>query len=211
MARRIFGIKRRHLNAVVMAVALTFAALSGFSGISLLGSGGPAPAAIAPTPAAVNSNQPPANSAPTPAEPARVLYPVVKVVDGDTLDVTIASSTARIGLLGVSATESAGSGKTVECFGREAAAHLQDLLTGKQVALESDPTQADKDVHGRLLRYVYLADGQDVGRAMVSDGYAYEYTYDKPYARQSDYKAAEAAARSALLGLWSPKTCDGKK
>ncbi len=138
-------------------------------------------------------------------------YKIAKVVDGDTIDVELGGKTSRVRLLGINAPESVDPRKTVECFGREASAHLKDLLTGKDVALESDATQGDADKYDRLLRYVYLGDGADVGRSMIADGYAYEYTYDKPYKYQSDYKTAEAAAREAKRGLWAAETCNGKK
>ena len=45
----------------------------------------------------------------------------------------------------------------------------------------ADPTQADRDQYDRLLRYVQLPDGTDLGSTMISDGNADEYTYDVSY------------------------------
>ena len=44
---------------------------------------------------------------------------------------------------------------------------------------------------------------------MIKEGYAHEYTYNKPYKYQAEFKQAESYARENLLGLWSPDTCNG--
>jgi micrococcal nuclease len=76
--------------------------------------------------------------------------------------------------------------------------------------LVASPNREDRDKYGRLLRYVELPDGTDLNLKMIRDGYAYEYTVGTPYSRQDAYRAAEASARSANRGLWSPQTCDGR-
>jgi len=48
-----------------------------------------------------------------------------------------------------------------------------------------------------------------VNEAMVSDGFAHEYTYDQPYKYRAKFKAAERSAREAGRGLWSTSTCSG--
>ena len=52
---------------------------------------------------------------------------------------------------------------------------------GASAQLVADPTQADRDQYDRLLRYVQLPDGTDLGSTMISDGNADEYTYDVSY------------------------------
>jgi micrococcal nuclease len=42
---------------------------------------------------------------------------------------------------------------------------------------------------------------------MITDGFAFEYTYDLPYRYQQDFKAAENDARTKSRGLWSPDAC----
>jgi len=66
----------------------------------------------------------------------------------------------------------------VECFGREASAQAKQLLDGQAVSIEADPSQDTRDRYGRLLAYIWLADGQLANFELVADGYAYEYTYD---------------------------------
>ena len=122
----------------------------------------------------------------------RELYPVAKVVDGDTIDVIIAGTKERIRLLGINTPEVVDPRKPVQCYGKEASQQAHLVLDGKQVSLEADSTQGDSDKYGRLLRYVFLEDGSDFNEYMLSEGFAYEYTYNKPYKYQSEFRQAKA-------------------
>jgi micrococcal nuclease len=134
---------------------------------------------------------------------------VLKVVDGDTVHVEVGGVDETVRLLGIDTPESVDPRKDVECFGKEAGEHLKNLLAGKNVKLISDPTQPAVDKYDRWLRVLFSEDDTDINKQMVIDGYAYEYTYDKPPIRQSDYKAAELEAKKSLRGLWSEETCNG--
>jgi hypothetical protein len=81
------------------------------------------------------------------------------------------------------------------------------LLRVGIAALETDATQDERDRYGRLLAYVVLADGTTLNARMVEDGYAVEYTYERPYRHQSEFRAAEARARDQGLGLWGDNSC----
>ena len=142
-------------------------------------------------------------------ETDKKLYSVTHIVDGDTIDIDYNGETTRIRLIGVDTPETVDSRTTVQCFGQEASDYLKSTLTGKQVSIESDPTQSDRDKYGRLLRYVYLDGKEDVGLSIIANGYGHEYTYNIPYQKQSEYKTAEQSAESNRLGLWSPTTCNG--
>jgi micrococcal nuclease len=137
---------------------------------------------------------------------------VVRVVDGDTLDVSVPGSPSptRVRVLGVDTPETVDPRRPVQCFGEEASARAKELLPpGQPVTLTVDPTQGRLDRYGRLLAYVGLPDGRDIGAALITEGYAHEYTYRTPYARQGAYRAAAAAAREAGAGLWAPTACAG--
>jgi micrococcal nuclease len=97
---------------------------------------------------------------------------VTDVIDGDTVEVAIGveGEHERVRLIGIDAPERG------ECGYGEAGGHLFDLVDGKTVNLDSDPSQADRDRYGRLLRYVFVG-SDNVNEAMVADGYAREYTY----------------------------------
>ena len=135
-------------------------------------------------------------------------YKVVEVIDGDTIKVSISGGIETVRVIGIDTPETVDPRGTIECYGTEASERAKELLTGKQVTLESDPTQDDRDKYDRLLRYVSLGD-TDFGMSMIEDGYAYEYTYEVPYEHQSSYMSLETIARATGVGLWSVDTCNG--
>ena len=134
-------------------------------------------------------------------------YLVTKVVDGDTIDVLIGTTTQRIRLIGVNTPEIVDPRKPVECFGREASQKAREFLDNKIVYLEPDDTQDNHDKYGRLLRYVWRADGLFYNLEIIKQGYAYEYTYFTPYQYQAEFKQAQAYAREHKLGLWAEDVC----
>lgn len=135
-------------------------------------------------------------------------FPVTKVVDGDTVKVRKDGRTVTVRLIGIDTPETKDPRKPVQCFGKEASAHAASLLAGQKVWLEYDSSQARVDRYGRDLAYIWLGDDL-VNLAMVRDGFAHEYTYDTPYRYQRQFKAAQARAASAGIGLWSASTCAG--
>lgn len=136
-------------------------------------------------------------------------YRVVKVVDGDTMDVEIDGEIERLRLIGIDTPETVDPRKDVQCFGKEASNKSKELLEGNFVTLESDDTQSERDKYKRLLVYVYLPDGTSFNKYMIEEGYAYEYTYDEAYKYQSEFKQAQLNAQSSNKGLWNPSTCSG--
>jgi len=130
------------------------------------------------------------------------LLAVTKVVDGDTIHVLINGTNQTIRLIGIDTPEVVDPRKPVQCFGKEASSRAKLLLTGKMVRLEDDPTQGDKDKYGRLLRYVFLEDGTNFNKKMITDGYAHEYTYNLPYKYMEEFRRYEREARENRKGLW---------
>lgn len=143
--------------------------------------------------------------------PAPELYTVSQVYDGDTLQVLMRGQREQVRLQGVNSPEKHGPYRDEECFGAEATAFAHQVLDGRAVMLAVDPSQDDEDRYGRKLRYVWTDDGRFYNLALLREGYAYEYTYDQPYQYQAAFKEAEATARSAHKGLWSPTTCAGRR
>ncbi len=134
-------------------------------------------------------------------------YEVVKVIDGDTLSVNINGIVEKVRMIGVDTPETVDPRKTVQCFGKEASNKTKELLTSQRVILGSDITQGDTDKYGRLLRYVYLADNTFINLFLIQQGYAHEYTYNKPYRYQAEFKAAQKDAELNKRGLWSDSAC----
>lgn len=137
-------------------------------------------------------------------------YFVEKVVDGDTIDIYKDNETVRLRLVGMDTPEVVDPRKVVQCFGKEASAEGHKLLEGQWVRLEYDPVAGTYDKYGRMLAYVFRTDGLFYNEFMIANGYAHEYTYSgQHYTYQKEFKAAQAEAKSGLLGFWSPSTCGG--
>jgi micrococcal nuclease len=140
--------------------------------------------------------------------PKNELRTVVRVVDGDTIVVQINGIAKKVRLIGLDTPEIVDSRKPVECFGKEASDEAKKILSGKQIRLETDPSQGAYDKYGRLLAYVFLTDGTNLNKMMIENGYGYEYTYDMPYKYQTEFKQAEKEARENKRGLWAEGKCD---
>jgi len=138
-------------------------------------------------------------------------YQIIKVVDGDTLTIDLNGKSETIRLIGINTPETVDPRKPVECFGVEASNIAKELLTGKRVYIEMDPTQGDRDKYSRLLAYVYREDGFFFNKSMILSGYAYEYTYSLPYKYQSEFKEAQKNAQTNQRGLWAPGICEKKE
>jgi micrococcal nuclease len=65
-------------------------------------------------------------------------------------------------------------------------------------------------VNGRLLRYVWLADGRMANLEQIVGGFAFEYTYNTPYRYRDVFRDAEQEASEAGRGLWAADTCAGQ-
>jgi micrococcal nuclease len=125
---------------------------------------------------------------------------VVKVVDGDTLDVRRAGKTLRVRLLEVDTPERG------QCWSSAATARTKALLpAGKAVYLLRD--KAPKDQYGRWLFYAFNAKGVHVNRNLVRYGYGKAVLY-KPNDRYiSVMRAEQAKAKRERLRIWSGR-CD---
>lgn len=132
---------------------------------------------------------------------------VVRVVDGDTIEVYQNKEVKKVRLIGVNTPETVDPRKDVQCYGMEASFFLKKEIEGKKVLLEGDPTQQEKDTYGRLLKYVYL-DGKNINHKIIEEGYGFEYTYKTPYKFQKEFKEAEEKAKNDQKGLWDKDNCN---
>ncbi len=147
-------------------------------------------------------------STPTATIQDRKRNKVIKVIDGDTIQVSVDGKTETIRLIGIDSPETVDPRKPVQCFGKEASSKAKEMLSGKDVMLEADSTQGERDKYDRLLRYIYLEDGTNINMLMIRDGYAHEYTYQSnPYKYQGEFIDAEQSARDEKKGLWADNVC----
>lgn len=123
---------------------------------------------------------------------------VVRVPDADTIHVRLQSGRREVvRLIGVDAPES------TQCFAAATTARGRALASGKRVRLLGDPTQPTRDRLDRLLAYVVFEKGGDYGRLLLVGGHAEVVVGNPPFQRVTDYRRAEAQARSAGRGLWT--------
>lgn len=128
---------------------------------------------------------------------------VVRVVDGDTIVVSLAGREERVRYIGVDTPETVKPGAPVECFGKKASARNKALLPpGTRVRLTRDAEERDR--YGRLLAYVYRAqDGLFVNASLVLDGYATPLSIPPNVRHAAQFSAEAVEARRAGRGLWN--------
>lgn len=128
---------------------------------------------------------------------------LVKVIDGDTIKVKIAGSDAEVSVryIGVDAPEIGNTAKGSTCYAAEATEANRKLIEGHTLRLQRDKSENDR--FGRMLRYVYLPDGQMVNEALVLGGYAFAKAYKPDTRNSARFTAAQRQAQTAKTGLWS--------
>lgn len=132
----------------------------------------------------------PAASLPQGVTPALV----TEIVDGDTIGVRLNGADYRLRYIGMDTPE-----RDMSFFSEATAANAA-LVQGQTVYLEKDVSETDR--YGRLLRYVYLANGVMVNEALVRQGMAAASTYPPDVKHQGRLAAAQRAAQASGAGFW---------
>jgi micrococcal nuclease len=129
-------------------------------------------------------------------------YKVTEVYDGDTIAINMNGTTEKIRMIGVDTPETHKPNTPVQCYGPEASNYTKQLLTGKTVRLEADPTGDNRDRYDRLLRYVYSEQDILVDQALIEQGLGFAYL-SFPFEKSATFAAAQEQAKSGNLGLWA--------
>ena len=109
---------------------------------------------------------------------------VIKVVDGDTIDVDIdlgfsISYSQRLRLAGIDTPESRTTDKLEKSLGIESKEYLKSKLKdAKDIVVRTEkPDSSEK--YGRILGWVYVnGDSKSLNEQMIEDGYAWGYMGD---------------------------------
>lgn len=136
---------------------------------------------------------------------------VSRVVDGDTIVVTVNGKEEKVRLIGVNTPESVGRyANKPQPYGKEASSYTKDFLEGEKVYLEKDVSDTDK--YGRLLRYVWLEEPDKnkfeesmFNAILLKEGYASVMTYPPDVKYSKTFVKIEEKARDSNKGLWSLK------
>ncbi len=132
------------------------------------------------------------------------LYMVDHFIDGDTISVKMNGKPQTVRFIGVDTPETHKPNTPVQCYGELAAAYTKAEISqhGNKVRLQADPQSDNRDVYGRLVRYVFLPNGQLLDALLVQNGYGFAYTY-YPFTKSADFARDQDQAQSAHKGLWS--------
>ncbi len=135
-----------------------------------------------------------------PAEPGDgARAQVERVIDGDTIEVSLAGETEDVRYIGVDTPETVKPGSPVECFGPEASEHNHELVEDRTVTLRFDAER--RDAYGRLLAYVFLGP-RFVNGELIRGGYARTLEIEPNTAEADRLARLEQAASRAGRGLW---------
>jgi len=128
-------------------------------------------------------------------------YKVVSITDGDTIRILYNQKEEKVRLIGIDTPESLDPNTPIQCFSKEATDKMKSLVEGKNIKIEFDKTQGERDKYDRLLLYIWEGDNF-INDIMIRTGYAHEYTYNLPYNYQKQFKQAEKEAKENKKGLW---------
>jgi endonuclease YncB( thermonuclease family) len=120
------------------------------------------------------------------------------VDDGDTIVVT---GGERVRYLGINTPEVVHKDEPGEPFGDEAKAFNKKLVQGRWINLELAEQQ--RDPYGRLLAYVFLADGTFVNGELVLQGYAHLLRKQPKLRYWERLLALQRQALKEKKGMWS--------
>jgi micrococcal nuclease len=142
-----------------------------------------------PTAAAADCTMPP--------KPANLVPATVeRVSDGDTVMLRFPDGRRRrTRLIGIEAPE-----LHIPDLGQQAAAFAKQLLDGQPVDVEQDVEKRDR--YGRLLAYLWLADGSMVNVTSVREGYAQPFTKSPNVRYAALFRRCGQEAREEGRGLW---------
>jgi micrococcal nuclease len=136
---------------------------------------------------------------PGPGKPPSAVAPVVRVVDGDTIEVLLDGRREDVRYIGVDTPETVKPETPVQCFGRRASDFNHALVERRRVRLVFGAER--RDVYGRLLAYVYLGD-RFVNASLVRRGLARTLTIPPNDRFAGRFKRLEMGAARAGRGLW---------
>jgi micrococcal nuclease len=129
-------------------------------------------------------------------------YPVIKVTDGDTVQVLVNEKKVKVRIIGIDTPEIVSTSKPVQCYGPESSAFAEDQLSGTSVFLEYDESQGLVDRYGRTLAHVWTEEKKLYAAEAILLGYGIEKTYGDEYKYREMFIDNQSEARDQSLGLW---------
>ena len=136
-------------------------------------------------------------------------FKVIRVIDGDTIDVDYHGHRERVRLLCVNTPESVHPNRSRNTpMGTTASLYTKKILTGKSVDLEFEGNRRGR--FKRLLAYV-IVDNANFNLDLVEQGFSPYYTrYGLSKAYDRRFRQAEQRAKEKGLNIWNGKQIDKK-
>jgi micrococcal nuclease len=132
---------------------------------------------------------------------------VQRVVDGDTFVATVNGRRERVRVIGVDTPESVDPNRPDEPFGEEASDFAKHYLDGETVRMAGDVEPRDR--YGRMLAYVWLADGTFWNALLAAEGYAQQLTIPPNVTYADLFRRLVGEARRQNRGLWAQEHQSG--
>lgn len=129
----------------------------------------------------------------------KVRTKVLRVIDGDTIEIELYGKREKVRLIGVDTPETVDPRKKVQFFGKEASNYTKSRLEGQEIELEFDFNPRDK--YDRLLAYVWL-DGANFDLELIRLGYARAYLRF-PFRYFKEFEKAGKEAIRNKVGMWA--------
>ena len=136
---------------------------------------------------------------PGPAPGSSFRARVVRVVDGDTIVVSVDGEREYVRYIGVDTPETVKPDTPVQCYGPRASARNHQLVKGRTVRLVLD--REARDDYGRLLAYVH-AGSRFVNAELVRGGYARTLAIAPNTAHAGLLERLAVTASRRGRGLW---------
>lgn len=132
---------------------------------------------------------------------------VIRVIDGDTIEI---EGNIKIRYIGINTPEiyhdTTGKKTGEQCFANESYLENKRLVEGKTITIVKDISDTDK--YGRLLRYVYI-DDIFVNDYLIKNGFAKLMTIKPDIKYNLQFKDTQIKAKENNLGIWN--SCPTKK
>jgi micrococcal nuclease len=132
---------------------------------------------------------------------------VERVVDGDTFVASVNGRRERVRVIGVDTPESVDPNRPDEPFGEEASNFAKHYLDGETVRMAGDVEPRDR--YGRMLAYVWLADGTFWNALLAAEGYAQQLTIPPNVTYAELFRRLVSEARRENRGLWAQENHSG--
>jgi micrococcal nuclease len=141
-----------------------------------------------------------AHGSPAASAPTGTSVTVTRIIDGDTVEVTVDGRKETVRMILVDTPETKKPNTPVQPFGLEASAFAEEMLKDQEVRLERDVSTTDR--YGRSLYYIWIGDKM-FNELLLEKGLARVSVYPPDVKYVERFREIQEKARKAEAGIWS--------